>query len=61
MTKDCFLLIKQELDEVNSYTKGEAEINATAVPLALDQILPKTRKSEHITKKSQGTSPLRSN
>ena len=46
MTKDCFLLIKQELDKVNSCTKGEAVINVTAAPSALNHIQPKTRRSE---------------
>ena len=56
MTKDFFFwLIKQELDEVNSCTRGEAEINATVAPSALNDIQPKTRRYERIAKKRQGT------
>lgn len=50
--------VEKELDKVNSGTKDEAEMNATVVPPTLDQILPKTRKSERIAKKRQGGARL---
>ena len=54
MTKGCFLLIKQELDEVNSCTKAEVEIHVTAAPSSLNHIQPNARRSERIVKKRQG-------
>ena len=60
MAKGYFFLTKQEFDEVNSCTKGAAEMNVIAAPSALNHIQPKARRLERISKQRQGTARPRS-